>query len=184
MDYMFNNISRGCNDNEYLDQRAIQNMNGSNYLLKNYFVEDTTMQKPIHFALMQPFVFYNGTNGLGLNGYNIDTNSKLTIGSLQTHPRSRIDLIQRPFVTVPYLGRGTVDPVAEAQIMQGEIYTNKKSYNQLSEISYLPLTNTPLIQSIKNTITNPVFLVEDNNGDRVRGGLPSRELMRDAEKRN
>jgi len=176
---IFNNISRGCNDNEYLDQRAIQNMNGSNYLLKNYFAEDTTMQKPMNFALMQPFMFYNGTNGIGLNGFNIDDNSKLTIGSLQTHPRSRIDLVQRPFVTVPYLGRGSVDAVSESQIMQGETYTNKKSYNQLSEISYLPLSNTPLIPSIKNTITNPVFLVEDNAGDCTRGGLPSRELFRD-----
>lgn len=176
---IFNNISRGYNDNEYLDQRSIQNMNGSNYLLKNYFAEDTTMQKPINFALMQPFMFYNGTNGIGLNGYNIDDNSKLTIGSLQTHPRCRIDLIQRPFVTVPYLGRGSVDPVSESQIMQGETYTNKKSFNQLSEVSYLPLTNTPLIQSIKNTITNPVFLVEDNAGDCTRGGLPSREIFRD-----
>ena len=176
---IFNNISRGYNDNEYLDQRSIQNMNGSNYTLKNYFAEDTTMRKPIDFALMQPFMFYNGTNGIGLNGYNIDENSKLTIGSLQTHTRSRIDLIQRPFVTVPYLGRGSVDPVSESQIMQGETYTNKKSYNQLSEVSYLPLSNTPLIQSIKNTITNPVFLVEDNAGDCTRGGLPSRELFRD-----
>ena len=176
---IFNNISRGCNDTEYLDQRAIQNMNGSNYLLKNYFAEDTTMQKPMNFALMQPFMFYNGTNGIGLNGFNIDDNSKLTIGSLQTHPRSRIDLVQRPFVTVPYLGRGSVDAVSESQIMQGETYTNKKSYNQLSEISYLPLSNTPLIPSIKNTITNPVFLVEDNAGDCTRGGLPSRELFRD-----
>ena len=176
---IFNNISRGCNDNEYLDQRAIQNMNSSNYFLKNYFAEDTTMQKPMNFALMQPFMFYNGTNGIGLNGYNIDDNSKLTIGSLQTHPRCRIDLIQRPFITVPYLGRGSVDPVSESQIMQGETYTNKKSFNQLSEVSYLPLSNTPLIPSIKNTITNPVFLVEDNAGDCTRGGLPSREVFRD-----
>jgi hypothetical protein len=172
MDYAFNNFSRSFNDTEYLDQRAIQNMNGSSYYLKNYSGD---MQKSMNFALMQPFVFYNGS---GINSSTIDINSKLTIGSLQTHPRSRIDLIQRPFVTVPYLGRGTVDPVSESQLMQGEIYTNKKSFNQLSEVSYLPLSNTPLIPSIKETITNPNFLVENNSGG-VRGGLPSRELMRD-----
>ena len=174
----FNGLSRSWNDDEYLDQKTIQNSNGSTYLLQNYFAEDTTMKKPIQFALMQPNMFYKGGNGLGQNGYNIDENSKLTIGSLQTHPRCRIDLIQRPFVTVPFLGRGTVDPVMESQIIQGESYTNKKSYNQLSELSYLPLSNTPLIPSIKETITNPVYLVEDNSGG-IRGGLPSRELMRD-----
>lgn len=180
--YTFNQLSRGGNDDEYLDQRAIQNLNGSNYLLQNYFAEDTTMQKPIHFALMQPNMFYKGTNGIGQNGYNIEENSKLTIGSLQTHPKCRIDLVQRPFVTVPFLGRGSVDPVMESQIMQGETYTNKKSYNQLSEVSYLPLSNTPLIPSIQETITNPVFLVEDTSTGWVRGGLPSREQMRDSHK--
>ena len=175
----FNGFTRGWNEKDYIDQRTMQNTNGSNYLFQNYFAEDTTMRKPIHFALMQPNVFYKGTNGLGQNGYNIDENSKLTIGSLQTQSRNRIDLVQRPFVTVPYLGRGTVDPVMESQILQGEIYTNKKSYNQLSEVSYLPLSNTPLIPSIKNTITNPTYLVEDNSGEWVRGGVPSREVMRD-----
>jgi hypothetical protein len=67
----------------------------------------------------------------------------------------------------------------ESQMMQGETYTNKKSYNQLSEVSYLPLSNTPLIPSIQETITNPVFLVEDHSTGWVRGGLPSREQMRD-----
>jgi len=179
MDYTFNQLSRGGNDDEYLDQRAIQNMNGSNYLLQNYFVEDTTMQKPMQFALMQPNMFYKGTNGLGQNGHNIEQHSKLTIGSLQTHPKCRIDLIQRPFITVPYLGRGSVDPVMESQMMQGETYTNKKSHNQLSEVSYLPLSNTPLIPSIQETITNPVFLVEDHSTGWVRGGMASREQNRD-----
>jgi hypothetical protein len=64
-------------------------------------------------------------------------------------------------------------------MMQGETYTNRKSYNQLSEVSYLSLSNTPLLPSIKSTITNPEFLVEDNSGECERGGLPSRELMRD-----
>jgi len=182
--YTFNQLSRGGNDDEYLDQRSIQNLNGSNYLLQNYFIEDTTMQKPIQFALMQPFMNFKGTNGVGQNGYNIEENSKLTIGSLQTHPKCRIDLVQRPYVTVPFLGRGNVDPVMESQIMQGENYTNRKSYNQLSEVSYLPLSNTPLIPSIRETITNPVFLVEDNSTGWVRGGLPSREQMRDTNKVN
>jgi hypothetical protein len=175
----FNGNTRGWNDNDYIDQRTIQNTNGSNYLFQNYFAEDTTMKKPIQFALMQPNMFYKGSNGVGQNGYNIDDNSKLTIGSLQTQSKSRIDLVQRPYVTVPYIGRGTVDPVMESQIMQGQVYTNKKSYNQLSEVSYLPFSNTPLIPSIKSTITNPTYLVEDNSGEWVRGGVPSRELMRD-----
>jgi len=177
--YTFFNESRNGNDVEYIDQKTIQNINGSNYLFQNFFAQDTTMQKPIYVATQQPSMFYKGSvGGLGQNGYNIEENSQLTIGSLQTHPKARIDLVQRPFLTVPFLGRGNVDPVMESQIILGESYTNKKSFNQLSEQSYLPFSNTPLIPSIKNTISNPQYLVEETDGS-VRGGLPSRELNRD-----
>jgi hypothetical protein len=180
MESTFYNTSRWGNDNEYLDQRTIQNTNNSNYVLQNYFMEDTTMSKPIHVATMQPNVFYKGCNSVGQNGFNINENSQLSIGSVQTHPRCRIDLTQRPFVTVPFLGRGSVDPVMESQMMIGETYTNKKSYNQLSERSYIPYSTTPLIDSIKSTISNPEYLVEGVAAQGwIRGGVPSREIHRD-----
>ena len=178
--YLFGSLSRMGNDNDYLDQKSIQNVNNSNYLFQSYFSEDTTMKKPIYIATSQPNIFYNGAKSLGQNGYNIRESNKLTIGSLQTHTKCKIDLLQRPFVTVPYLGRGTVDAVVESQMMQGECYTNKKSFNQLSEHSYIKYTNTPLLPSIQESITNPVYLVEGASSDGwIRGGLPSREMTRD-----
>jgi hypothetical protein len=108
--------------------------------------------------------------------------SNLLIGTIQTHPRCRIDLFQRPFATVPYLGRGSVDPILEAQIQQGEQIVNKKSISNLSEKSYVTYHSTPLLPAIKEQIMNPANCVEGVASEGwIRGGVPSRELTRDAD---
>ena len=66
-----------------------------------------------------------------MGGCNIDTNSDLLIGTINTHPKCRISLLERPFKTVPYLGRGSSNPVLESHIQQGDMITNKKSINTL-----------------------------------------------------
>ena len=183
--YTFENMSRIGNDHCYLDQFTIQNMASCNYSLENYFANDCTMKKPIALATSQPCVFYNGPSSVGSGGCMVDESSKLLIGSLQTHPRCKIDLFQRPFATVPYLGRGSVDPVLEAQIQQGELLTNKKSVNKTSEKSYIKYQNTPLLPSVKDRVTNASYCVEGVASDGwIRGGVPSRELARDRDSYN
>ena len=178
--YTFDNLSRIGNDACTQDQNTIQNINASNYLLQNYFINDCSMKQPIALATTQPGIMYNGGSGSGAGGCNIDSSSNLLIGSIQTHPRCKISLFQRPFATVPFLGRGSVDPVLEAQIMQGELLTNKRSVNKLSEKSDIKYQFTPLIPSVKDRVTNPVYSVEGVASEGwVRGGIPSRDLTRD-----
>jgi hypothetical protein len=120
--------------------------------------------------------------GSDLCGSNIDDSSRLLIGTVQTHPRCRIDLFQRPFATVPYLGRGSVDSILESQIQQGEGNTNKRTITNLMEKNYLNYHATPLIPEVKETIQNPNNLIESSAADGwIRGGVPSRELTRDRE---
>lgn len=178
--YTFDNLSRIGNDACTQDQNTIQNINASNYLLQNYFINDCSMKQPIALATTQPGIMYNGGNGSGAGGCNIDSSSKLLIGTIQTHPRCKISLFQRPFATVPFLGRGSVDPILESQIMQGELLTNKRSVNKLSEKSDIKYQITPLIPSVKDRVTNPVYSVEGVASEGwIRGGIPSRDLTRD-----
>lgn len=178
--YTFDNLSRIGNDACTQDQNTIQNIQASNYLLQNYFINDCSMKQPIALATAQPGIMYNGGSGSGAGGCNIDSSSDLLIGSVQTHPKSRISLFQRPFATVPFLGRGSVDPILEAQIMQGELLTNKRSVNKLSEKSDIKYQITPLIPSVKDRVTNPAYSVEGVASEGwVRGGIPSRDLTRD-----
>jgi hypothetical protein len=180
--YTFDNMARIGNDNCCIDQKSIQDVASCNYTLQNYFATDCAMKKPIELATTQPGIFYNGGFNSGAGGCNIDESSKLQIGTIQTHPRCRIDLFQRPFATVPYLGRGSVNPVMEAQIQQGETLVNKRSVNNLSEKSYIKYHQTPLLPSIQNKVTNPANSVEGVASEGwIRGGVPSRELTRDTD---
>ena len=90
--------------------------------------------------------------------------------------------MQRPFSTVPYLGRGQSNPVMESQIQQGELANNRKSITQSTELSFINYHNTPMIPTLKSTINNPANLVEGvAEKGWIRGGIPSRELARDKE---
>ena len=178
--YTFNNLSRLGLDECNLSQTDIQNVASCNYSTQNYFASDCSMRSTIDLATTQIGVNYKGTQNVAIGGCNINDSSKLQIGTIQTHPKCRIDLFHRPFATVPYLGRGAVNPIMESQIQQGEQLVNKKSINNLSEKSYIKYHQTPLVPSVEEKLTNPANYVEGAAAEGwIRGGVPSRELTRD-----
>jgi hypothetical protein len=183
--YTFDNMSRIGLDECNKTQTDIQNVEYANYMLQNYYTSDCSMKNTINLATTQPGIMYGGGFNSNFCGTNIDDNSKLLIGTIQTHPKCRIDLFHRPFSTVPFLGRGSVNPVIEAQIQQGDTSVNKRSVNNLSEKSYIKYSQTPLLSSVHQRISNPANYVEGAASQGwVRGGVPSRELTRDKEYHN
>jgi hypothetical protein len=180
--FTFDNMSRIGNDSANLDQKSIQSVQQCNYTLQNYFANDCTMNKPIHLATTQPCVNYKGSYNVGVGGCNIDDNSRLLIGSTQTSMKNRIDLFHRPFATVPYLGRGAVDPVMESQMLQGEMGTNKRTVTNVTEKSHLKYRTTPLIPEMKENLKKSSQYIETNDAAGwIRGGVPSRDLTRDSD---
>ena len=180
--YTFNNLTRLGTDECNLTQTDIQNIASCNYSTQNYFAADCNMKKPIELSTTQPGIMYNGGYQVGAGGCNINESSRLQIGTIQTAPKCRIDLFHRPFATVPYLGRGSVNPVMESQIQQGEQIINKRSVTNLSEKSYIKYHQTPLLPAVKQRINNPAYQIENIASDGwIRGGVPSRELTRDTD---
>jgi hypothetical protein len=178
--FTFNNMSRIGDDKCDLSQRNVQNTKGSNYLLTSYYANECGMQKPIEFATSQPNVNFSGSHQMGLGGCNVDDNTVLRDGDGLSQSKCRLTLNERPFLTVPYLGRGSSNPVLEAHLQQGDVTINKKSVYPSSEKSYIQHQMYPLMPSIKATVTNPANLIEGVAADGwIRGGVPSRELTRD-----
>jgi hypothetical protein len=173
--FTFENMTRAGNDSAYLDQTSIQNTESCNYLLQNYLADDCSMKTTRALATSQPSVFYSGGHG-GAGGCTVDDSSKLLIGSEQSIHKNRTDLFQRPYVTVPFLGRGSVCPILEAQMKQGEMSTNKRTVTNISEINYNQYTSTPLISSVKQSIDNHGQILPNNE---IRGGVTTRDLARD-----
>jgi hypothetical protein len=180
MSNIFDNISRIGNDSCCIDQNSLQNAQSANYLLQNYFLQDSTMNKAKSLATSQPGINYTGSYSIAAGGGNIQESSKLLIGGIQTNPKCRIDLYQRPFATIPFLGRGSVDPALESQMQQGESISNKRTITKLTEQSYIKYYNTPMIPERQKDIQDPSHLVEGVAAEGwIRGGIPSRELTKD-----
>jgi hypothetical protein len=184
--FTFDNLTRYSDDKCYVTERERQNSQYGSYSVQNYFSNDCGLKKPMNFALSQPNVFVNGGYGnSGAGGCNIDSDSNMKIGTIQTNPKCRISLQTRPFTTVPFLGRGVSRPVEESRLQQGDWVTNKKSCSTITETPYFNHQNYPLVPSLQATIQNPSNLVEGVASDGwVQGGLPTRDLIRDQDYMN
>ena len=178
-DYKFYRLSDLKNDTCEKTETDLQNKHFADYSVENYY--QCGMKPAIQLATCQPNIFYKG--GFGFSDYcgsNIDDDSNLRIGTIQTSSPCKISLYQRPFVTVPYLGRGPSYPVLESQIQQGAPAFNRKDCGSATEKSFLSHHTTPLVPSLQATITNPHNLVEESADQGwVRGGIPTREFARE-----
>jgi hypothetical protein len=178
--YNFDNNSRSGDDNCNLSAKNVQNNAMNNYLTTNYFSQDQCMNKSIAFAVNQPNVFYNG--GYEGSSCNIDTNSSLKIGSIQTHPKCRISLLQRPFVTVPYLGKGPQNPELEFNLQNGQPISQRKSESSITDKNVLQYSYTPQLPTLSATIQNASNLVEEVADEGwIRGGIPTKDIVRQNE---
>jgi hypothetical protein len=178
--FSFNQAHRLGSDSCCTDQRSIENAAAANYVLQNYWLHDRSLRETQQLATEQPGVFFGGAGGP--TAAVIDQHSLLSLGTIQTRPPTRVNLYQRPFATVPYMGRGSVDPLVESHLMQGELLMSKRDpSNSSGEQSTLHYQTVPLIPEVRQRIQNPSTLLEsDASSDSwVRGGVPTRELTRD-----
>jgi hypothetical protein len=118
-DYTFNKMTNINDDSCALTQTNIENSQAETYMLNNFFPA-CPMTKAIDFATQQPFVFYNGSHQVGISGCNITQNSELLHTPI-SRPPCRISLLQRPFATVPFLGRGRHNVNLESVLREGEL---------------------------------------------------------------
>ena len=180
--YTFDSSSRIGNDNVAIDQRNIQNMNNANHRLENFYPH-CPMNSAIDFATKQPQVFYKGGHEGGIKGCEMDANNELKYTHI-TKPACKLSLVARPYLTVPYLGRGMGDSDTEFMLRSGENALNKKTVNPLMENNFTGHKNYPLIDPIQKTVTNPAYLIEEDamNGWN-RAGVSARNYARDNAKK-
>jgi len=161
-------------DSDATDQteRNLQNTRFANYSLASYNSNNLS-DGHIEFAITQPTMMTSGTAlGQGLSGNGVDNESSLTIKRVQERNYEKLQLFQRPFLTVPYLGRGSCDTMLEAQLQIGEAATEKKSVSTILEKSvekyaWYPVESDQGIDEKK--------IVEEAANGWTRGGVSTRE---------
>jgi hypothetical protein len=182
-DYSFFNTDRIGADVVDDTQRNMENTRYSSYMLTNYhnFADPTQSSQYVNFATQQPNVMFSGvSNGYGLGSSLVDVDSNLTIKTEQERSLEKLSLSQRPFITVPYLGRGSCDPLLEAQILQGETSQDKKSVSTIMSKSFMDYTQYPLDSEMKNLVSDVRNTIEESAlAGWVRGGVQTRELAQD-----
>lgn len=174
--YSFYNKDRIGSDLEDETQRNLSNIRHSSYMLDNFWEGSSTNY--INFATQMQSVNFRGTGGgAGIPSKVIDYDSMLLIKGDQERAFEKLQLNQRPFITVPYLGRGSANPDLESQLLQGEAVSDKKSLTTVMDKSFIDYSEYPLLQDVKARVSDPAFSVEEAAlAGWVRGGAPSREL--------
>jgi hypothetical protein len=132
-------------------------------------------------AMNEPTITYrDGYGWTGKDGCNIDADSQMRNAPNLTNMRVIQQLYTRPYTTVPYMGRGTTDTELESIMQSGEDTSQKKQCNTLSGI-YIDRF-VPLVPCLQQNVQNPVHLVEEvARKDWVRGGVPSRDIVRNTD---
>jgi len=172
-DFLFNNLGRIGSENVDNTQRNLANSRYANYMLQP--PNTTSADNHVMFATQQPKInFRRGGDGVGIPAGVVDYDSLLLIKANQVRTFEPLQLVQRPFATIPYLGKGSVDPVLESQLMQGQMVSDRKS---LAPVTDKPYIDYPMMDDVRERVTNPVFSVEESAlSGWTRGGVPTREM--------
>ena len=177
VNYTFFNSDRIGNDDPSRTQDDIQSVNYFGYVAGNPFATDySNEQEQLNFSREHIGLVPGNVRGIGASSTHIQDENSLWLENEQGRNLSRLSLMQRPFATVPYLGRGGGDPTLEAQLQQGQMVRDLKSVNTISETSYMTKNEYPMLQEVKQDITNPNKLVQELAMDGwIRGGASARE---------
>ena len=179
-DYTFYNMARIGADEIDNTQRNIYNTRMTGYTLSNYF-SDSTSNDHVRFATEYPNMMYSAVNGgTSVNSSLIDIDSMLLVKKSNDSSLEKLSLEQRPFLTVPYLGRGSCDPLLETQMLQGETTQGLKSTSTIMDKSFMNYALYPMDQHMERHVADAKYTVEEAAMDGwVRGGVASREWMND-----
>lgn len=121
-----------------------------------------------------------GREGFGLNNSEIDEDSKLRNESIQEgRQRCPVHVQSRPFATVPFMGNGRGNPDVESSLIYSEFARVERPCGTVTE-TFFANQFTPLVPHLANHIQNPKNLVPEVAADGwIRGGIPSRQFIRD-----
>lgn len=159
-----------------------QSFGAGNYHLDNMYGCDCGLEKAREVQLSQPNVNFNGAKGwMGENGCLIDSDSKLRIGEDGSEKLTNKRYIhQYPnLLNQGFFGKGVFDVDTETLIRDADMTTEQKPCNALSGSTTLPYSITPMIAKLEEEVQDTNNIIPEDSMDIwVRGGLPTRQIVR------
>ena len=165
--YSFNEMGRMGADPADNSQRTVQNTRFANYTVSS-FQPTNTSDEQVKFSSEIPTMIVSTT---GVSSSVIDTNSFLLL-DVEQRSADKLSLQQRPFITIPFLGRGNVDPDMETTLLVGENANMKRSEQTIMDKSFMPYSQLILEQ---NQTNDPIGTIQELSMDGWhRGGMNTR----------
>jgi len=173
VDFTFNKLSRIGQDDSTYTQEHVMNTNIANYNIYNPF--SNKCLGGLDLAVKQPNVFVNkSTHQIGPLGCNF-SDSTILRKSVLTNQNIKLNLHERPYKSVPFLGKGNVDVYSENKLRLGDTLKEKKSVSKFNEQSHVDLDNYPLTNELKEKL-NKSKIETDIDPLWLRGGTDTRLL--------
>ena len=165
-------------DKCFVDIDTRQSIGPGNYSVTNLYDCECLIPETVKHAtdnVSMPF-----KNGVGTeNPCVVDDGSKLRIGLHKKYPKCNQQLFERPYKTVPYMGRGNLKADEESELKFAEDTKIKRSSNTLSGIT-IPQQYTPLIDHLSHNVQNVDHIVQESVAPSWRrGGSDTRLIVRD-----
>ena len=166
-------------DKCFVNIQTLQSMGPGNYQTSNHYDCNCGAPSTVQTATDNVMLYYK--NGYEVGSCVVDDSTKLRIGANRKFPRCPNQLFTRPYLTVPFMGRGPGNMQLESQMNPGETTGSKKSCNTLSGIS-IPHFFTPLVPHLDYNVQNPEHIVQEVVDEGwIRGGANSRLVVRDVD---
>ena len=146
------------------------------YFTSNFNPCDCKNEKVVEFATNNPYMKFR--DGYGISECNVDQSSNLRVGKSRKNPKCRSQLLHRPYLTVPYMGRGSGNANVETQLLPSEDTSQGKACNSLAGVT-IENFFTPLVKNLEEHVQNPKYLIQEDSDKRwVRGGIPTRQIVK------
>lgn len=166
-------------DLKYKTSSEKQSKKIGEYNLSNFQSCECSAKSQRNLSIFHPTVpFRDGVGWSSINGCNIDDDSKLRNSKNLTNTREIHQLLSRPLLTTSYKSSGTFNTETENRLIFSEPTSQKRQCNSLAGVSINRFNDQ--IKQIKKNIQNPKHIIpEDSNKKWVRGGIDTRNLVRD-----
>ena len=164
-------------DKCFIDIDTRQSIGPGNYGVTNLY--DCTCLIPDVIKNATDNVCIPFKNGNDVASCVIDDSSKLRIGLQRRYPKCNQQLFERPYLTVPYMGRGELKVDEDSQLKFAEDSRMKRSSNTLSGVS-VPNYFLPLLPYLEYNIQRETHIIQESvDPSWRRGGIDTQLLTRD-----
>ena len=150
------------------------------YKLDNTYGCDCNLEEARNVQLSQPNInFTAGYGWMGENVCKIENDSSLRTNTLTN--MKYINQLDNP-LNNGFFGKGPYDVDSETKIINSISVKEDRACGPLSGVSTYDYTITPMIEKLNNEIQNTKHIIpEDSMDSWIRGGIPSRQIIRNTE---